>query len=399
MSLLPVAEGLAPTIVADFADAGACLAALRRAGVTAVTTFADELCPVAARLAAGLTGGPAAGDGWGRKDRQRAILRAAGVSRIRSAPVGDARSLRAFAAAAGFPFVVKPVDGVGSRDAWILRTEADVGQFLRRSAGSAPASSDPASGAMFAEEFIPGTRPPRPYLADWVSAEVFRSGTPGAGAASFVTDRLVPSWPLRETGSVLPSSLPEHAQRLATRVAARALDALGAARGAFHVELKPGDPLPEIVEVNGRLGGFIARLVRYGTGQDLGRAALACALGRDEELSLSWRRCALVLLFQPPAGARRVSRAPGPREARRLPGVVAVDAIAPEGTPVDWRAGSNEAAAKIWLTADDHDELHRRLTGMTQFLASRFEFADGSGQAVEDTAWLEAVSRTSQLGE
>ncbi len=369
-----VAGALAPTMAVDLADTDAGLAAVRDSGARAVTTFTDALCGPTARLAERLGGPPA--PAWGRKDEQRRALRAAGVSRVRSAVVTGQASLRDFVGEVGLPVVVKPTGGAASRDTWLLRSEADVAAY----AGAGP---------MLAEQFIVGEPRPQPQLADYVSVEVFRPG------GAFVTDRLAPAWPCRETGLVLPSVLPAAEQPPLVAAAGSALDRLGATAGVFHVELKPGRPAPEVVEVNGRLGGFVGRLVRYGTGVDLGRQALRCALGEPAELDLRWRRSVLVLLFQAPAGAARVVRAPSRREVARRPGVLAVDDIQPAGAAVDWRNGTNAAVAWVWLAADDGAGLRARLADLAGFLGDAFGFADRTGRPVRDQDWLDRITERS----
>lgn len=369
-----VAGALAPTVAVDLADPDAGLAAVRDSGARAVTTFTDGLCGAAARLTERLGGPPA--PAWGHKDEQRRALRAAGVSRVRSAVVTGGASLRAFVDAVGLPVVVKPTGGAASRDTWLLRTAADVAGYA-------------ATGPMLAEEFIAGETRPQPQLADYVSVEVFRPG------GAFVTDRLVPAWPCRETGLVLPSVLPAGEQAPLVAAAGAALDSLGATAGVAHVELKPARPAPDVVEVNGRLGGFVGRLARYGAGVDLGREALRCALGEPAELDLHWRRSVLVLLFQAPAGADRVVRAPSRREVARRPGVLAVDEIQPAGTVVDWRNGTNAAVAWVWLAADDPAGLRARLADLAGFLGDAFGFADRHGRPVRDQDWLDRMTERS----
>lgn len=385
--LYQVASGLAPTQLVDFADPAGCLAAVRRAGATSVTTFVERLCPLAAWLnrELGADGGNAVP--WGRKDLHRSTLRRAGLSRIASTRLHEPAQLRGFAGSVGFPIVVKPIDGFASRDTWLLTDRAELDALV---AGSGP---DGLAG-LFAEQFITGSGSPVPWLADYLSVEAFRSGLPRiAGSDAFITHRPPPAWPFRETGLVLPSPLPATEQSPLIAHAEQVLDALGARRGGFHVELKPSARGPETIEVNGRIGGFIARAVRYGTGQDLGRLALASALGREPELDLHWNRCVLGLLFQPPADARLVVRAPGRRELGRLPGVLAVEDIAAVGTGVHWRNGTFGMVARLWLAADSHQELRECLIRVTEFLTEQFDYQDGSGRPVRELSWLETVSR------
>ena len=312
----------------------ACGEAGRTAGAIAATTFSDRYCSLATRLNGEIDGASVPLPAWGRKDVQRRMLREAGVSNVESAEIGGRGSLRSFVRAVGLPVVVKPTGGAASRDTWLLATESDIQEFLRLSGDGRPRLS------MFAEQFIVGEPPVAPHLADYVSAEVFRFTAAGQTSDdvlshAFVTDRLVPAWPCRETGLVLPSAMSPNQQESVIAVAQKALDALRANVGVFHVEIKPGRPSAEVIEVNGRLGGFIARLVRYGTGQDIGRLALSSALGHYEDLDLRWDSCVLVLLFQAPDRAERIERAPARREVAKRPGVLDVDIISPAGASVN----------------------------------------------------------------
>jgi hypothetical protein len=276
---------------------------------------------------------------------------------------------------------------------WLLRQEADVDAFLARSGAGPRQELDD----VFAEQFIVGEPWAGPHRADYVSAEVFRPGGTEAAALRFVTERLPSAWPFRETGSVLPSAIGPERQEVLLTTAERALDAVGARKGVFHVEVKTKSPVPEIIELNGRLGGWLARLVRYGTGERLGRLALSCFLGHAQGLTLRWDRCALVLAFQAPAAAVAVTSAPTRREIRRMPGVVGVDEVSPEGTAVDWRKGTLSAVVTVWLTGDGHDELHERLVDLASFLFDRFTFVDADGREVRDSEWLERVSKSPAL--
>lgn len=58
----------------------------------------------------------------------------------------------------------------------------------------------------------------------------------------FVTDRLPLARPFRETGLVLPSAIAPDRQQLVVAAAERALDAVGASKGVFHVEIKTKSP-------------------------------------------------------------------------------------------------------------------------------------------------------------
>ncbi|HJQ01701.1 MAG TPA: hypothetical protein VJ851_08880 [Jatrophihabitans sp.] len=388
--LWQIARSVGPTELVDFSDYQACLNAVRRFGATAVTTFMDRHCLLATQLNRAL--GTDAGNDvpWGRKDLHRRILRAAGLSRIDSMVPDRPEELRSFAESAGFPFIVKPVDGFASKNTWLLENQADLDRLLGAD-GRAPAQD---LTGMFAEEFIRSCGPIAPGMSDYVSVEMFRPGSvagPMSGTA-FITHRTPQDWPCRETGPVLPSPLPAERQRELIQYTEQVLDALSAYRGMYHVEVKPSPTGPEIIEVNGRIGGYIAKAVRYGTGQDLARLALASALGRPSDVELDWYRCVQALLYQPPPAARRVVRSPSRRELTKLPGVIAIETISPVGTEVHWRNGTLGLVATVWLAADDHDQLHERVVRISEFLFEGFDYVDSDGRPVHDRSWLDKLT-------
>lgn len=388
--LLAVARNLAPTIVANFSDKDACLAAVRQASPAAVTTFVDRLCPFASWLnneACGYRGNQI---DWGRKDLQRDAMRVAGVSRVRSSLVANASELRAFAGQVGFPCVVKPLDGSGGRDAWRLDGQPDLDAF------SAATQARPGGwpSGLYAEEYIVGQPTKEPWLADYNSADVFRPDHPDAGESpALVTSRTPLAWPFRETGVIVPSPLPEPEQNTIATAARKALDAIRATRGTFHVEVKSAPYGPELIEVNHRLGGFIGRATQLASGTDLGQLALGCALGRIPVLEPRWQRCVYAMFYQAPTTATRIVTTPRRRELLRRPGVISIDEIAGTGTSVHWKNGMLGMAARLFLTGDSHAELRERIIDTIQFLDDSFQYVDDSGHVVRDQTWLESISR------
>ncbi len=384
-ALRAVVSALGPTTVLDFEDVAGCVRAARASGADRAITFVDRYCGLTAAVNRGLGVEVDRASTWGVKDAQRALLREAGVSRVPAARVENTVALREFVTAYGLPAILKPVGGVSSRDVWLLRDETDIAEAV-----SALWPDGSRAPAMLAERYLVGDARAEPHVADYVSAEIFRCG--GQTAAAFVTDRLLPMDPCRETGLLLPSSLPADAATEAIGTAEAALDAILAGDGAFHVELKPRAGGSEIIELNGRLGGYITRLAAYGAGADLGAAAIGAAIGRPPVLDLDWRRCVLVLLFQPPVGARGTVEAPDRSAVAKLPGVIAVDDLAAAGTGIDWRDGSNSAVAKVWLGADSAGELHARLIDVAGFLVDTFAFVRMDGTRTADRTWLDAIA-------
>jgi hypothetical protein len=385
-ALRHVADALAPTVYADFSDAGACATAVRRRGARTVTTFVDRLCPLAAEVRRRIGTLVVDHAHWGRKDDQRRALVAAGISRVRSTVLDDPAGVRDLARRWTLPLVVKPVDGAGSVDTWLLHDADDVEAFI-----SAAAPGATGACRFFAEEYIHGV-PRAAHLADYVSVEVIRHPA-GTSQLAFVTDRAPLAWPCRETGLLWPTTLPPDTVHQLVATSNDALDVLGATGGAYHVEIKPGADRPEIIEVNGRLGGYVARGASYGADVDVARASFAAAAGLPDALpaTITWRRCVAALLFPPPPRARTIARAPSRRTIAHLAGVLAVDTMRQAGERFAWRQGTAAAMATVWLAADDHDDLRARFLAAAENLAQVYRFVDDHGDTVHDTSWLASL--------
>jgi len=84
------------------------------------------------------------------KSRMKDALRSAGLPCARHALAGDADTARAFAAKTGFPLVVKPPAGAGSRGTYRLDSDDDLATFIARH------PHRPDSPALY-EEFVQGT--------------------------------------------------------------------------------------------------------------------------------------------------------------------------------------------------------------------------------------------------
>ncbi|GAB1643549.1 ATP-grasp domain-containing protein [Krasilnikovia sp. MM14-A1259] len=378
-------RALAPTRVVNVSDTRAALAALDQLGAGVVLTFSDAYCGAVDRLRTALSGADDVCPGrWG-KDIQRRRLLDAGLSSAEHRLIRTGPDLHAASDALGWPVVVKPIVGVASRDIWLLHGPDEVAAVLSEMerSGTPPSS-------FVAERFVAGLTPPHVrQRADYVSVELFVGPQ---RTAALITDRPRLAPPCRETGIIGPTALDHDLQEHLLRVALAAHKALGLTTGAFHVELKIDDVGAEVIEVNGRLGGYVRRLVELGTGVDLGRTALACHLGVDPSFDQTWRHHVLGLLFQPPREARIVAASPRRVQIADLPGVVGVDHVAATGSAVCWRVGSGGAAAKLWLVADTAAELEDRTSAVVRALDGLFEFHDGHGRRVRDAEWLGQMS-------
>jgi hypothetical protein len=350
---------------------------ISRRGLLGVTTFHDAEVEFANAIATelGLPSAPTLPDAWD-KFRQQQILRKAGVTSRAVAAVESPADLRSAVSKLGLPGVLKPRRGVSGRGVTFLRHDADVQAECRH--------RNSWQNSVF-EQLIPAGMHPSgvAWLADYVSVDTVSDAASNhhhvvildkfplsripqsAAAAAYAT---------QETGDVCPSIIPESvAAEVESRVSA-ALDALKIRSRVSHTEVRIGGGAPEIIEVNGRMGGEVAGLVRAMKGPDIVRAALDVAAGAKPDLGASWASGFRALLHAPFTEREGLVRSDVTISAiRSIPGVAAVSGVAQHGAR---RADSSFHTSNIAVNGDDHDNLRRHVSQVLTQVGVLFS-ADG----------------------
>ncbi|MFJ4336962.1 acetyl-CoA carboxylase biotin carboxylase subunit family protein [Streptomyces sp. NPDC088915] len=300
------------------------------------------------------------------KFRQRRSLAAHGVQDTRCVPVPGVEDIEGVIDRVGLPAVLKPRSGAGSVDTCLVRSADE----CRSRLAEFTADRD-APGEFVLEEYLPGD----PGLAgpdwgDYVSVEsVVVDGEPRTVA---VTGKLPLAPPFRETGHLLPAPLAPAVAADVVRLERRALRALGVRHGVTHTEIKLTPAGPRVIEVNGRLGGHMAELVRRSLGYDLVAAALRLALGlpvESPEPPPGRGRSGVAFHFKvvPPPDAPPPDRPALVERLTEVPGVDLVD-MTEIPVPSGWRVGTAGAVGVVYGTAPDHAELRKVLDRLRELL-------------------------------
>ena len=179
--------------------------------------------------------------------------------------------------------------------------------------------------------------------------------------------------PFRETGMMLPATLPPDWTGRVLDTTTMALRALGVVCGVTQTELKLTTAGPRVIEVNGRTGGYIPWLLHRGCGTDLVRLALAAALGTLGEVPTADPTCVPYQYFPaPPAEAKLLAAVGGVDRVRHLPGVERVDVRLAPGSPVDARLGTQCHPLIARGVVADHDELRAVLAAIDRTLVLEY---------------------------
>lgn len=216
----------------------------------------------------------------------------------------DAQAVTGFAAQAGFPVIVKPVDGAASVGVRLLETQADIDR-----------ADAVIRFPVLAETFYAG----REYSAEAWSYDghhhivaITEKTLFGDGAGRFV-----------EAGHCVPAPIaPVERERIARCVCA-CLCMLGIRWGLTHTEVIVTDERMVIVETHTRNGGdHIVDLVRQAYDVDLLDIAIAIRCGQEppERAGDTPNHAAAIRYFTAPAGT--LCGIEGLATARTSPGVV-----------------------------------------------------------------------------
>lgn len=364
--MIPILRRLGTVVTcepgASFDDRARAISALRPAGIT---TFCDarvrETAELASRLGLLFHELPAAAK-ITNKYTQRQALRSAGLQDLRYRLVTSHGALAGAARDLKTAVIVKPVHGEGSRHTFRIARAADLDAVL-----AGVSAAEMAEGYIVEEELAGSPGALGAGIGDYVSVETVTLR--GEHQVAGIVGRLALAHPFRERGGFYPSTLNRDLAESVSRLAVDALTALGVSAGVSHTEVKLTPQGAEILEVNGRLGGHVAWLIRRNGGPDLVRAALLASVGQRTDLG-THTPAGVAFRHVPPAPVRVgiATAVQGVREVRALPYVESVEMRVRRGTRVDWREGTGSCLAEISGWARTHRQMVRCTSRIEELL-------------------------------
>lgn len=305
------------------------------------------------------------------KVRQRQVLREAGVDDVRSHPLWSPDDWAGARAAVGLPAVLKPVTGAASARTFAIMDDARVPEILERAFTDVPPRDEP---LFVLEELLQG-RPSGPY-GDYVSVEGMCG--PSGTRQLAVTGKLPLLPPFRETGHFWPARLSADERAEVMDLADRAVRALGIERGITHTEIKLTADGPRLIEVNGRLGGWVNGIAGESCGVDMVNLAGRIALGEDPEPpNLTPKGVYFQYHWVAPTRPCVVEAVNGRREALEIPGVQGCRSLVRAGDEPPGGVVTNDLVV-VWGTCDDHDAMAVAVERAMAVLSLDLRFTDGT---------------------
>ncbi|MFF7476912.1 ATP-grasp domain-containing protein [Streptomyces sp. NPDC008092] len=303
-----------------------------------------------------------------RKYTQRGLLNAAGVSSVSTRLVHDEGSARRALAEIGVPAVLKPDRGTGSRSTYPVDS---LEELIDICAEVFPAGAEMGSAAeaFVLEQQIPGMPTSWPW-GDYVSVE--SAVHEGEVTHVAVTGKFPLAEPFRETGSFLPADLSESLREEVLDTASRAVRALGVRSGLCHTEIKFSPQGPQVIEVNGRLGGRIHELLHQSTGMNAIELAVRIALGDDTALRgidlTVYRSIAFLYAKVPDLRAKILREVRGVEQIRKRPEVTRMIVHQAPGDRIDWRTGRLGNIYVCYGSVPTHEELAQLLVDIEEIV-------------------------------
>jgi hypothetical protein len=336
-----------------------------------ITTFSDFQLETTALLAERLGlpfHSPATAHDIVRKHRQRTILNRHGVGHTPTALITDEESAHAAAETMPLPAVLKPNRGVGGSDTYLVESTDDL---LALTGDLLDQEHCHADDGYVLESRLRGVPVEEPW-GSYISVESMVCG--GEIQHIGVTGKFALSPPFRERGGFVPPVPDSFDHDIVMDVTTRALTALDVGNSICHTELMLTADGPQIIEVNGRVGGNIHDLFLRGHGIGLLELAARIALGETPKIESSTSTSVAFHYFGlAPLDARRLASVRGVAEARTLPEVDRLDLKVKPGSPLDWRRGFRERIYSCLGRTSSHAELARLVPRFDELLDVKYE--------------------------
>ncbi|HJQ01818.1 MAG TPA: ATP-grasp domain-containing protein [Jatrophihabitans sp.] len=309
------------------------------------------------------------------KYAQRCALRDSGVDSIRFLLLENVDALdQQLIESVGFPAILKPVRGSGSRNTYLVTGIDQLTELARALLLPSEPGAEPAERRLLLEQYLTGDSQHR--HGDYVSVESLVHQ--GEAQHLAVTGKFRQLSNFREVGDFWPAMLSPQATADVERLVSAALGALGVRTGFTHTEVKLTSGGPHIIEVNGRLGGDVHALARAAYGIDVVAMAGRNALGLPVELpSRTLSRVFYNVSAIAPLSARRLRVMSGAGAVRRLPTVASYRRYLGAGGST---VGAEAACALDLVTgwATDHEKLPSAIRRVTSELNYEFDWYDGT---------------------
>ncbi|MBO0468538.1 ATP-grasp domain-containing protein [Enterococcus plantarum] len=251
----------------------------------------------------------------------------------------------------GIPAILKPMAGAGSQ--WTRKINSL--EELEQSIEEFPSSIE-----YILEEFLVGhAKFDNAVFGDYVSVESVHAN--GKSQQLSITGKLPLTKHFSESGMFLPQPFSEKIENEILKVESEAIKTLGITSGTTHTEIKITKNGPKIIEVNGRMGGYVSELIKRAYGFDLIKATLKAAINKEvtftkKEIHQIYFQ---VYLFAPENSFGYFKKIDGIDNLKTLSDINFVQILKNEGSKIDYRLGTENMVGIVFGASSNLENLHQ----------------------------------------
>jgi hypothetical protein len=263
-----------------------------------------------------------------------------------------------------YPNVIKPRRGAGSTNTIFTLNPSDL-----EMARSGITSQD----EYVLEEALIGAKG---AMGNWLADNMSVESVVQAGEISVLgfSGRLPLAEPARDTGLIFPIDIPSPLKEMVIEANRLSIIATQIHQGIVHAEFKICEDGPRVLEVNGRLGGGLARIMPLTLHLD--PVEIAVSLSANVRVDIESTRMLTYgvaghLYVQAPKDAVKVLALPTLSEVRSIKDVVRVDRRTNVGAALDWRSGTNGRVFDVWIHSSTLEELQTSAELVNEIILDR----------------------------
>lgn len=294
---------------------------------------------------------------------QRELLSKDNINSLRYALV-KRNDIESCSEKVGFPAIFKPRVGAGSK--WTRRVCSL--EELRNALEEFPSNIE-----YIIEEFLEGDDCfKEKFYGDYVSVESVHQD--GKAQQVCITAKLPLTKDFAETGMFVPHPFIEELAQKIKEVESKAIKALGIRDGVTHTEIKLTSKGPRIIEVNGRLGGYVSEIIKRAIGTDLVKIALNVALGQEVNISVNSINSVVFQIF---LTTQYVLDSvfygiDGVEEVENIKGISHIQIRKALGESIDYRCGTESNIGIVYGEATDFEDFSRIIDSVKTILMPKF---------------------------
>ncbi|GAB6989656.1 ATP-grasp domain-containing protein [Paenibacillus pini] len=281
------------------------------------------------------------------KFRQREILSTSKATSVKFTRL-DKNNLEQSLLTVGTPAIIKPVVGAGSK--WTKKLNSY--EELQKAVNEFPTDHE-----YILEEFLVGNKESEhSFYGDYVSVESIHQE--GRSTQLAITGKLPLTQHFSESGMFLPHPFSKKIEDEVRSVELEAIKALNITSGTTHTEIKITEEGPKIIEVNGRMGGYVSEILKRATGIDLISLTLQISLNKEVVIeSDPIKKVYYQIFLTPPIVENGIYQGiTGLDQMSNYKDVIHIKITKKEGEIIDSRLGTENNIGIVYGESDNFQE-------------------------------------------